>query len=309
MSYHVVDISEAGSIVSCRHKQLVCKSKTGEERSLPMEDLCAVIVNSFSVLIHDSFIIEAAKNRVAVIVCDCFRPVSVMMPVQKSTDTNMTRMQITAPRNLLDAMWMKTINAKCQNQFELASEISPNDPGLESFSENLKASTVHKEGVCARMFWRIFSSTLHMPSFVRDTDAGGLNSLLNYGYAVLLLRLLQRLLAFGIDPMYGIGHVCRERSTPLAYDLMEPFRPVIDKAVFEWSQAHLESGSETLPVTKEFKQAIHSAMNEKRSFGGEPQAPMTDILDFVVKSFRSALADNSIKSYRPWTLRNSRWAG
>lgn len=309
MSYHVVDISETGSLVSCKNKQLVCKSKTGEEHSLPMEDVCAVIINSFSVLIHDSFIIEAAKNRIAVIVCDRFRPVSVMMPVQKSTDTNLTRVQITAPRKLLDAMWLKTINAKCENQYELAVEIAADDRGLKAFSEGLKANNIHKEGVCARMFWRIFAASLKMPSFVRDSDMGGLNSLLNYGYTVLLIRMLQRLLAFGIDPMYGIGHVCRERSTPLAYDLMEPFRPVIDKAVYEWSKARLLEGSEILPVTKEFKQAIHNAMNEKTSYDGETHAPVTDIMDFVVKSFRNALTDNSIKSYRPWTRRNSRWAG
>ena len=63
---------------------------------------------------------------------------------------------------------------------------------------------------------------------------GGLNHLLNYGYAVLLSTVLQKLFCVGLDPTFGISHVTRERSTPLAYDLMEPFRPCVDWRVATW---------------------------------------------------------------------------
>ena len=48
-----------------------------------------------------------------------------------------------------------------------------------------------------------------------------MNDLRNYRYTVLLSTVLQKLFGVGLDPTFGISHVARERSTPLAYDLME----------------------------------------------------------------------------------------
>ncbi len=77
-----------------------------------------------------------------------------------------------------------------------------------------------------------------MRIYVRDRGRGGLNDLLNYGYAVLLSTVLQKLFGVGLDPTFGISHVARERSTPLAYDLMEPFRPCVDWRVMQWVKQH-----------------------------------------------------------------------
>lgn len=55
-----------------------------------------------------------------------------------------------------------------------------------------------------------------------------MNALLNYGYAVLLSTVLQKLFGVGLDPTFGIFHATREQATPLAYDLMEPFRPCVE---------------------------------------------------------------------------------
>ena len=38
-------------------------------------------------------------------------------------------------------------------------------------------------------------------------------------------------LRVGLDPTFGIFHVTREQATPLAYDLMEPFRPCVAEAL------------------------------------------------------------------------------
>src|SRR5690606_4527100 len=88
--------------------------------------------------------------------------------------------------------------------------------------------SIHKESASARYYWSIYAERLANLSFKRNPEGGGLNDLLNYGYAVLLSTVLQKLFAMGLDPTLGISHLPRERSTPLAYDLMEPFRPCAD---------------------------------------------------------------------------------
>jgi len=49
-------------------------------------------------------------------------------------------------------------------------------------------------------------------------------------------RCCKKLFGVGLDPTFGVSHVARERSTPLAYDLMEPFRPCVDWRVAQWAQ-------------------------------------------------------------------------
>jgi CRISP-associated protein Cas1 len=59
--------------------------------------------------------------------------------------------------------------------------------------------------------------------------------MLNYAYAVLLTEMRIKAITDGFDPTIGILHdkrVKREKRTPsFALDLMEPLRPVVDRAV------------------------------------------------------------------------------
>ena len=102
---------------------------------------------------------------------------------------------------------------------------------------------------------------MSLKDFRRLPCEDGLNSLLNYGYAVLLLRIEQKLLAFGLDPLYGMGHALRERSLPLAYDMMEPFRPIVDELVYDWVKTH-DASTDALEVTQEYKLMMHTMMEK-----------------------------------------------
>jgi CRISP-associated protein Cas1 len=50
--------------------------------------------------------------------------------------------------------------------------------------------------------------------------------MLNYGYTVLAALCHRSLLIHGLTPALGVKHMPRYRSTPLVFDLMEPFRPL-----------------------------------------------------------------------------------
>jgi CRISPR-associated protein Cas1 len=67
--------------------------------------------------------------------------------------------------------------------------------------------------------------------FRRDASLPGANALLNYGYAVLRAGVARGLCAAGLHPSLGIFHRHPHNTLPLADDLMEPFRPLIDLAV------------------------------------------------------------------------------
>jgi CRISPR-associated endonuclease Cas1 len=60
------------------------------------------------------------------------------------------------------------------------------------------------------------------------------NAMLNYGYGILINRVRSEVVAAGFDPAIGILHGNKTNRIPLVYDLMEPLRPEIDKAVLEF---------------------------------------------------------------------------
>jgi len=309
MSYHIIDISTNGVSLSVKDGQLVCRNLDGAVRKLPMEDIGAVLVNSFSAQLHSSFVIEAARRKIAVILCERFKPVSLVLPVQRSSDTILTRAQIQAPMRFLQLMWRATVDAKCVNQYELISRLCPDDDKrLTDFRISMKSDAVCKEGNCARIYWNLFSKALEIKGFRRLTQSDGLNGLLNYGYAVLMLRIEQKLLACGLDPLYGMGHMPHERSLPLAYDMMEPFRPAVDELVYRWVK-DMGGKEEAFRVARPYKTMIQGLMEHRYPYERMKSMSLDKIAELVIRSYRLALTTNKSTGYKPWIRRSSRWDG
>ena len=305
MSFHIVSIDSPQCSLSCRDGQLVCKTAEGE-RKLPIEDVASIIITSFSAQIHSHLFLEAAKHGVALIICEAFKPVSLVLPANRSTDTLLTRALLKIDEKTVARFWQATVDAKCRNQFLLAAHMRPEDAGLAALRDAAWSRKPHKEAVCAKMFWQIFGRTQEEPDFTRERAGGGLNNLLNYGYAVLLSTVLQKLFGVGLDPTFGISHVTRERSTPLAYDLMEPFRPCVDWRIVQWVRQHPEA--ESWEVTPEFRKWVTAFPLDRVEYL-DLELDVRSCIEGVVRGFRRAVLTGDGKHYKPWTPKNSKWAG
>ncbi len=305
MSYHIVNIDSAQCSLSCKDGQLTCKTSDGEKK-LPLEDVASIIITSFSAAIHSNLLLEAAKHGVAFIICESFKPVSILLPANRSTDTLLTKAVLNLDTKVRQQLWQKTIDAKCQNQHHLVRFLSPDDPRLRSLHATAFGQKPHKEAICAKMFWSIIGSVIENSEFTRDRASGGFNDLLNYGYAVLLSSILQKIFGVGLDPTFGIGHVARERATPLAYDLMEPFRPCVDWRVIQWVRKHPNPTEWT--VSKEYRAWVTGfplVQVDHLDFTLEVQG----VIEGVVRGFRRSIMENTTRFYKPWTQKNSKWAG
>lgn len=306
MSYHIVSIDAPDCSLSCKDGQLTCKSAEGE-RSVPLEDVAAIIITSFSASIHSKLLLEAAKHGVGLVICENFKPASLVLPANRSTDTLLTRSQAYISAQLKQRLWHKTIDAKCMNQFSLATELAPGDKRLPRFEKLARGRFPSKEAECAKAFWRIYADHVaETDDFRRGRDEGGVNCLLNYGYAVLLSTILQNLFAIGLDPTFGICHAIRENSTPLAYDLMEPFRPCVDWRVAQWVRDH--RGTENWEVTREFRQWVTAFPLAKVDWF-ELTLDIRGVIEGMARSFRLAVTSAQSGPYRPWTRTHTRWDG
>lgn len=100
--------------------------------------------------------------------------------------------------------------------------------------------------------WKSFQSRASLLSAKGDlanrraTDP--INAMLNYAYAVLMTQMRIQAISGGYDPTIGILHdkrAKREKRTPtFALDLMEPLRPVVDRAVLKLVREETFSGAD-----------------------------------------------------------------
>src|SRR6185437_11494751 len=125
----------------------------------------------------------------------------------------------------------------------LAAVGAPNE-GFFLLSRKVRSGdTDNVEAEAARRYWPLLMGA----EFRRDKDGAGVNGLLNYGYAVLRAGVARAVMAAGLHPSFGLKHSNRSNPMVLIDDLMEPFRPVVDREVRRLSRSGVDA------VTREAK--------------------------------------------------------
>jgi len=71
----------------------------------------------------------------------------------------------------------------------------------------------------------------------KENASNVINALLNYGYSVLASDIVKYVHAFGLDPYYGFSHKTGYFMA-LVYDLIEPFRTVVDSTVLQMANSN-----------------------------------------------------------------------
>jgi CRISPR-associated protein Cas1 len=157
------------------------------------------------------------------------------------------RAQVGASRPLNKQLWRQIVAGKIRMQGHVLAW-----SGAEAGAFTLLARKVRSgdpdnvEAQAARRYWK----KLFGPEFSRDKNADGTNGLLNYGYAVLRAVLSRAICAAGLHPTLGIFHSNRANAFALADDLMEPYRPLVDRLVVQLVRAGATE------VTAEIKLAL-----------------------------------------------------
>ena len=101
--------------------------------------------------------------------------------------------------------------------------------------KNIKLQIMGIEGKASNDYWK--SVIYFIPKEIgftsrtkKPTDL--LNSMLNYGYAILASEITKSILLNGLDPYCGLLHYDMDSRTSLTFDLIEPFRQqIVDKTV------------------------------------------------------------------------------
>jgi CRISPR-associated endonuclease Cas1 len=82
--------------------------------------------------------------------------------------------------------------------------------------------------------WRIFKNRVSPLTGSPRLAANPVNAMLNYLYALLESETRLAVAALGLDPGLGVLHMDTPARDSLAFDVMEPVRPMVDAYVLNW---------------------------------------------------------------------------
>ena len=229
--------------LSMRLGQIVVKQpdvseSAGEEtkvRTVPIEDVGVIVLDNKQITLTQALLKMLLDNNCAIITCDSkHMPVGLMLPLAGNTVQNERfRAQLDASLPLKKQLWQQTVQAKIRNQAAML-EIAMGEPAKNMlvWSEAVRSGDPDNvEARAAAYYWKnIFPDE---EEFFRDQNGDGLNALLNYGYAILRAIVARSLVSCGLLPTLGIHHHNRYNAYCLADDIMEPYRPYVDKMVCE----------------------------------------------------------------------------
>lgn len=204
-------------------------------KTIPVEDIGIVILDCQQITVSSALLSALLDNNCAIITCDQKHlPTGLLLTLYGNTvQTERHLQQIEASLPLKKQLWQQTIQAKIRNQAAVLSSI----PGVETgnmiaWSQSVKSGdSDYLEGRAAAYYWK--SLFVDNPKFTRDEEEDIINAMLNYGYAILRAMVARSIAGAGLIPTIGIHHHNRYDAYCLADDMMEPYRPYVDKMVID----------------------------------------------------------------------------
>jgi CRISPR-associated protein Cas1 len=281
MTDRILDFSQAPARLSMRNGLLTIERAGSETVAAPVGDLAAVILAHPQVLVTQAVLGELAAAGLPVIVCDTkHRPSGMLLPLEghgEQTRRFREQASMTEPRK--KRLWRQIVVAKIRAQGRVLEELLGGDYGLSGFAKRVKTGDAgNVEAHAARRYWALLFPE---GGFRRGDEEDARNHLLNYGYAVVRSAVTRGLCASGLHPALGLHHGHRYNTFPLADDLMEPFRPAVDRVV---ALAERADGGEGLAVTPARKRELLGALTARYRAGGESRT----LLDWITRTCQSA---------------------
>ena len=240
---------------------MVVRVGDDEVGRVPLDDITALILSAHQITLSKNLIVELAERKAPIITCGKdYHPVALSLPYESHHDTaGILWTQIECSKPLAKRLWQSVVKEKINNQRLVLEYFNPSSPvlsDLDVLARRVKSGDPENmEAQAARRYW----TALLGPDFRRDFQHGLENALLNYGYSVLRAGTARAACGAGLTPALGIHHHNRKNPFALVDDLMEPFRPLVDKSVRNIVDSENRPSGD---LTPEIKRQLARALDE-----------------------------------------------
>ena len=192
-----------------------------------------------------------------VIITDSFgKPISLINGVMESsagTRNRITQYDSFRKPEICRELSRKTIYDKIESQIRFIKSLKRDDSVkvISILENNLKVTSedfLDVEKRCAIAYFRYYTSLFderfgfnsRNQSSIKISKRNAsdpINGLLNYGYSVLAGEICKFVCGFGLDPYFGYMHKNHSGFMALVYDMIEPFRWLVELSVYDIAHA------------------------------------------------------------------------
>ena len=246
MTGQIVEITKPGYWLSKRHGFLEVSYENEKIGRIPFDDITTVIIAVPGCSISTVLIDQLSQHNIPLVICGRnYLPCSIVLPLQgygRQYQVMQSQVQLTAPHR--KRAWQRIVKAKIYNQAETLVRVGQESSQMERLARSVRSGdTGNCEAQAARIYWpRLFGS-----SFRRNQNSGGLNSALNYAYAIIRACVARGVVGAGLHPTFSLHHKNPQNPLNLVDDLMEPLRPIADYMIW---QIGIEKLNELVPENK-----------------------------------------------------------
>lgn len=252
-----------------------------ETKRVLLDEIAVLLIENPAVSMTGVLIAALTEKKIKVIFCDAKRnPIAELVPHHGCHDSSAKiRSQIAWEQMVKDSIWRDIVSEKIRKQADFLLEIGCLEQArmLSGYTEQIElADTTNREGHAAKVYF----NALFGMEFTRSADIA-INAALNYGYSMILSAFNREISANGYLTQLGIFHNNMFNHFNLSSDLMEPFRILVDRLVYQMQPVEFDT---------EEKHEMWRIMDQKVSIDGQSQFVMNAIKIYT-KSVLDAIND------------------
>ncbi len=300
MSDRILEIANPARLC-VKDSQLVIEREGFLPFVTPVSGINTLLLAHPQVTLTEAVISRLAEAGAMVVTIDnYYLPVAMTLPLQvHSLQTERLAAQIALGPVMRKRLWQQIVRAKIRAQGDLLKELYGSDGGLAPAAARVRSGDANNlEAQTARRYWGLLFADAKFRRGADQNESGpDQNRHLDYGYTVLRASVARALCAAGLHPSIGLRHHNRYDPFCLAADLMEPFRPLVDRRVVSWIAHHPASA----PLDSATKKWLIEAVTMRYWCEREERA-LSDILLRTASSLAAVLTGDRDKLDLPEAL-------
>lgn len=263
-------------------------TQDGKESNIPLSDINTILIEDYKTVITSRLMAKIVEFKIQLVVCDnSMLPCAILTPIGKyHREYKMQKKQLSLNQDIKNKLWANIIKEKISNQLIVMKEFSKNKDKEDILSTFIKevedGGITNREGLAAKIYFR----ELFGENFSRNNEDTIINASLNYGYTIIRNCFCRAIVGLGLIPSIGIFHKNEYNSFNLADDLMEVYRPLIDR----WIKINI---NEQQFLDKNIKLRLVNILNGTIRYGNEDITINNSIEKYVKKVFNHIENENS----------------
>lgn len=235
MSEHRILLIESPARLSVDLGRIRISRENEKDIFVAASDIAVVTLHHHTIEITAQALQLLVENRAILLLTDGkHHPSGWLTPMYGLPQASLRlQQQLALAHETRKRLWQSIVRARIRTEAKNLRDLQLNGAlRLERMvAEVQPGDESHHEGQAAKHYW----DCLLGKDFKREKHGAEdfTNAALNFGYAILRSLVARELAVSSLTPMLGIGHDSRENSFNLADDLMEPYRYLVERIVFE----------------------------------------------------------------------------